>query len=218
MKIAINKAHFPVTVLGPGRRIGIWFQGCSIGCKGCVSQDTWPTDPGKQMSVAGLLSWCRQVSDGQAEGITISGGEPFDQPAALGALLKALHFWRSEQALDFDILCYSGYPYATLQKRHGRLLALLDALIPEPFIEARPPQHALRGSANQTLQILSERGRRRLQSYTDAPFEDGQKRIQTMLDGQRIWFVGIPARSDMADLEQACRQQGMSFDQVSWRQ
>ena len=47
MKIAINKAHFPVTVLGPGRRIGIWLQGCSIHCKGCVSQDTWAADPGR---------------------------------------------------------------------------------------------------------------------------------------------------------------------------
>ena len=49
MLIAINKAHYPVTVLGPGQRIGIWFQGCRIHCPGCVSQDTWAADPGKRM-------------------------------------------------------------------------------------------------------------------------------------------------------------------------
>ena len=40
MLIAINKAHYPVTVLGSGQRIGIWFRGCRLHCPGCVSQDT----------------------------------------------------------------------------------------------------------------------------------------------------------------------------------
>ncbi|HSV19446.1 MAG TPA: 4Fe-4S cluster-binding domain-containing protein, partial [Casimicrobiaceae bacterium] len=45
--IELNKAHWPVTVLGPGKRIGLWLQGCSIHCPGCVSQDTWSADPSK---------------------------------------------------------------------------------------------------------------------------------------------------------------------------
>jgi anaerobic ribonucleoside-triphosphate reductase activating protein len=64
MKIAINKAHFPVTVLGPGRRIGIWTQGCRIHCKGCVSQDTWAADPGRETTVARLITWCRKTTGG----------------------------------------------------------------------------------------------------------------------------------------------------------
>jgi hypothetical protein len=32
--------------------------------------------------------------------------------------------------LDFDILCYSGYSLAKLQRSHASLLALLDAIIP----------------------------------------------------------------------------------------
>ena len=55
MLIAINKAHYPVTVLGPGQRIGIWFQGCRIHCPGCVSQDTWAADPGKRMPLHELV-------------------------------------------------------------------------------------------------------------------------------------------------------------------
>ncbi|MCT5046402.1 radical SAM protein, partial [Pseudomonas aeruginosa] len=27
--------------MGTGRRLGIWFQGCSIRCPGCISADTW---------------------------------------------------------------------------------------------------------------------------------------------------------------------------------
>lgn len=41
MNLALSRMHFPVTTLGPGDRIGIWFQGCSIRCTGCISKDTW---------------------------------------------------------------------------------------------------------------------------------------------------------------------------------
>ncbi|MCH8621584.1 4Fe-4S single cluster domain-containing protein [Undibacterium sp. TS12] len=217
MKIAINKAHFPVTVLGPGRRIGIWLQGCSIGCKDCVSQDTWARDSSKEMTVARLLSWCREVSAGQFDGITISGGEPFDQPLALKALLDGLLHWRSTAGLDVDILCYSGYPLATLQKKHTVLLEKLDALIPEPFVASRPLTQAWRGSSNQPLVLLSDRGRARMQAYVDAPITEHDKRIQTMVDGQRVWYVGIPGRGDMQALEQRCAERGLQFEHASWR-
>jgi anaerobic ribonucleoside-triphosphate reductase activating protein len=228
MKIAINKAHFPVTVLGPGRRIGIWLQGCSIACKGCISQDTWAADPGRLMALPELLNWCRSVSGGQLDGITLSGGEPFDQPQALAALLNGLLAWRKQAQLDFDILCYSGYPYAKLQRLHPRLLEKLDALIPEPYVaqlanQTTDPQtgptdstQRWRGSANQPLILLSERARQR---YTPllAQEEGRAKRIQMMQDGQKIWYVGIPAKGDMAALEAACQAQGVVFSQVSWR-
>jgi len=55
--LELNKAHWPVTVLGPGRRIGLWVQGCTIHCKGCVSQDTWPRDPAKAIAVTDLVAW-----------------------------------------------------------------------------------------------------------------------------------------------------------------
>jgi anaerobic ribonucleoside-triphosphate reductase activating protein len=218
MKIAVNKAHFPVTVLGPGRRIGIWLQGCSIRCKGCVSQDTWARDPGREMTVARLLAWCMEVSGGVFDGVTISGGEPFEQPQALHALLDALHRWRANGAPDFDILCYSGFPLATLERRHARLLQKLDALIPEPFVDAKPLTHLWRGSANQPLVALSERGRARYAEFIDAPAEGEGKRIQAMSDGERVWYVGIPGRGDMAALEAACRERGVEFGRVSWRQ
>lgn len=216
--IAINKAHFPVTVLGPGRRIGLWLQGCAIHCPGCVSQDTWAADPGRRISVARLLSWCKQVAADGVDGITLSGGEPFDQPAALAALLDALHHWRQRAGLDFDILCYSGYPLATLQKRHARLLAKLDALIPEPYVDKLPLTHLWRGSQNQPLVTLSARGAERYAPYLEAAAEAFGKRIQVQVDGDRLWSIGIPARGDMAALEALAGERGVGFAQVSWRQ
>src|SRR5688572_8819093 len=72
--LQLNKAHWPVTVLGPGRRIGLWVQGCTIGCRGCVSQDTWPSDATKSVAIRDLIAWCRRVSAGAPDGVTISGG------------------------------------------------------------------------------------------------------------------------------------------------
>ena len=136
LKLQINKAHFPVTALGPGRRLGIWTQGCSIRCPGCVSRDTWDADPGRGIEVSALLDWCREAAADGCDGVTISGGEPFEQPAALGALLDGLHAWRA-QGVAFDILCYSGYPLRRLRRHHAGLLAKLDAVVAEPYVDAQ---------------------------------------------------------------------------------
>ena len=74
MKISVNKAHFPVTVLGPGRRIGLWLQGCSIRCPNCVSRDTWEVDNARDVEIDDLVLWCQDISDSRPDGITISGG------------------------------------------------------------------------------------------------------------------------------------------------
>ena len=218
MNISVNKAHFPVTVLGPGRRIGIWLQGCSIRCKGCVSQDTWEREPDRDLPVADLLAWCRQVTRGNFDGVTISGGEPFDQPEPLLVLLEELARWRAAGGPDFDILCYSGYPLATLQRRHAGLLERLDALIPEPYVDTLPLTHVWRGSANQRLVMLSDRGRERFHAFVDAPAEALGKRMQAAVSGNRVFYIGIPARGDMPALEKACAERGVQFGDVSWRQ
>ena len=218
MNISVNKAHFPVTVLGPGRRIGIWVQGCSIHCKGCVSKDTWDFDPLRSMPVSHLIEWCRKTTRGALDGVTISGGEPFDQPEALSTLLTGLDEWRAADGIDFDILCYSGYRLATLKSRHRGVLERLDAIIPEPYVESLPLTHLWRGSANQQLFLLSDRGREAYRDYLDAPADALGKRIQVAVTGNRVWYIGIPGRGDMSALERSCNESGVKFSNVSWRQ
>src|SRR3954471_7332041 len=88
--IALSRLHFPVTTLGLGRRVGIWFQGCSIRCPGCISVDTWDPALGqtKMTDIARQLEGWAEAADG----LTVSGGEPFDQPSALEALVR---LWRT---------------------------------------------------------------------------------------------------------------------------
>lgn len=215
--IQLNKAHWPVTVLGPGRRIGLWLQGCSIGCKGCVSQDTWAPDPSRAIAVPDLIRWCQQTTGRELDGITISGGEPFDQPDGLRALLGALRAWRREAGLDFDILSYSGYPLKTLQRKYPEILKLLDAVIPEPYIDGLPLGHVWRGSDNQTLVPLSTRGEMRYAAFVEQAVGPDEKRIQIAVEAGRIWMIGIPDRNDMAQVEALCQSRGLSLGQVSWR-
>ena len=80
-ELALSRIHFPVTMLGPGMRIGIWFQGCSIRCSGCISLDTWASERGIT-SVEAVFQTMQPFLP-HADGLTVSGGEPFDQPLAL---------------------------------------------------------------------------------------------------------------------------------------
>jgi anaerobic ribonucleoside-triphosphate reductase activating protein len=213
--LRLNKAHYPVTVLGYGRRVGIWFQGCDIRCKGCVSQDTWDREAGAVMRVADLLDWCRQKAAAGVDGVTFSGGEPFEQPQALAALIDGFERWRGQAGLSLDILCYSGYPLRTLAAKHAALLRKLDAVIPEPYAEQLPQGGPWRGSANQPLVPLSPLGRAR---YGDgAKAANDAKRVQVAVEEGRVWMIGIPARGDMAALERLCAGQGLRLEQVSWR-
>lgn len=213
--IAVNKAHYPVNVLGYGRRIGIWLQGCDIRCTGCVSQDTWEDDPGREIPVSMLIEWCRAISGDQLDGITITGGEPFYQPEALVTLLEQLHSWRCDSGLNFDILCYSGHTHQYLLQLHRSILQLLDVLIPEPFCVELPwgDKH-LCGSENQQIVTLSALGKER---YESENLSRVSAKMQVSSDGGRLWFIGIPARGDMERVEKTCRAKGLTFEGVSWR-
>jgi anaerobic ribonucleoside-triphosphate reductase activating protein len=216
MQVRLNKIHFPVTALGHGRRIGIWFQGCSIGCPHCVSRDTWVADNQKLVEVDDILASCRELADAELGGVTISGGEPFEQPDPLVELLDGLHAWRREMGQPIDFLCYSGLSLARLRHNFSSVLERLDALIPEPYVDRLPRGGQWRGSNNQLLVPLSDLGQERYAPFVN---DEGSSKsdFQVMVRGGRIWLIGIPARGDMEKLEEASRARGVIQGRVSWR-
>jgi anaerobic ribonucleoside-triphosphate reductase activating protein len=214
MTLRINKAHFPVTVLGYGRRIALWLQGCSIGCPGCCSRDTWDADETTHVPVRPLIEWCRTASGGVLDGVTISGGEPFEQPEGLLHLVRGLDAWRQTLGRSVDLLCYTGMPWLRVERSFPQILARLDAVIPEPFVRSLPGL-PLRGSSNQTIVPLTPLGEAR---YCGSHMLDpAAPRMQVQVDRDRIWFIGIPALGDMERLEQKCRERGMTMTGASWR-
>ena len=207
MQITINKLHVPVTTLGYGRRVVIWTQGCSIHCPGCVSRDTWDAEPRHRIALDELLAGCAGWL-AEADGVTISGGEPFDQPDALRELLKLL---RVRQA--GDLLVFSGYPHERLFAEHADILTLADVLISEPFVAQAGQTLALRGSDNQRVFLLTPLARERYPTDLDQRALDPQRRIDLMLEGDDIWMAGIPEPGAMAKLREKLRALG--YDTVT---
>jgi anaerobic ribonucleoside-triphosphate reductase activating protein len=214
VKIRLSRAHHPVTVLGPGRRIGLWTQGCGIACAGCVARDTWDPDPSTEVDLDDVLAWCAGIPDDDVDGITISGGEPFDQPSALDALLQRLDEWRRPLGRPIDFLCYSGRSLTALRARYRHILARLDAIIPGPFLADQAPGLRWRGSANQLLVPLSPLGHERYDAEIDQPAE--KARFQVEVDGDTVYQIGVPRPGDMAAFEAAMARRGVRFREASW--
>lgn len=196
--IALSRVHYPVQSLGPGRRVGIWFQGCSIRCKGCISLDTWARKPADQ-TVEQLLHFIEPWVV-EADGITVSGGEPFDQSEALQELLLGLRRYP-----DKDVLVYTGYALERLEL--SKCAGLIDAIVTEPFEVDQKQTLALRGSDNQRLSCLTELGRERLKSF-DRLASTSDYALDLMFDDDQVFMAGIPARGDLARLRVLLAQDG----------
>lgn len=194
MKVSLSRVHFPVTTLGPGRRLGIWLQGCSIRCPGCISSDTWAARK-PDLEVPELLERLRPWLQ-ECDGVTVSGGEPFEQPEALGELLRVLR-----QSKDTNILVYSGRPLEELRTHPLIKQGLIDCLISDPFDFRASQTRYMRGSDNQRMSLLTARGEE-VFGGLDRPTTDADRRLDVMFDeGGAVWLAGIPSRGDMAKLQ-----------------
>jgi anaerobic ribonucleoside-triphosphate reductase activating protein len=198
--VSISRIHYPVTTLGPGKRLGVWFQGCSIRCLGCISSDTWPERRG-QISAAALLEHLARWSQ-VAEGLTVTGGEPLEQPQALTELIN---HWRAVSSSD--ILLFTGFEFEIALSKLPSLPRLVDAVISGPFDRASGQTLALRGSDNQKLHIFTPAGEKFRQF--ERPLADTDKRLDVMFDDDgAVWFAGIPARDDFAKVRQVLKRAG----------
>ena len=212
----ISRVHHPVRTLGFGSRVGVWVQGCSIGCHGCVSADTWDPDGAREVPVETVLEYIRSLTPSTVDGVTISGGEPFEQPDELLDLLLGIKQLADERngGEELDILCYSGFSLARLSREFPTILNQLDALIPGPFVESLPTALIWRGSANQDLVVLSQLGEARYNQYVD--HIPTRPPMQVEVDEAGIWWIGIPRRDDMERLRQRMETMGVVIDDPSW--
>ena len=129
---------------GPGLRIVVWVQGCSIGCPGCFNPKTHDPE-GSRTPVATVLSRVLAAVRPETAGVTFSGGEPFEQASALARLAEGIRAaWP-----DGTLMAYSGYSLPDLQGADAppgsaALLAQLDYLVDGPFQVSAPGTSAWR--------------------------------------------------------------------------
>lgn len=176
----IARLLYPVEVLGPGKRIGIWVCGCPHHCNGCANPDLWEFRNDKKISISNLLQLIEQIAESnKIDGFTITGGEPFFQPTELTVLLYRLKRWSS------DILVFSGYYKEQIEK----FCTLKDVavLVDGPYIKERNHGLILRGSDNQRILILNDQYKERYQKY----LTNEKSKIQNFLDGNSVISVGI---------------------------
>ena len=139
---------------GPGLRYVVFTQGCPHHCKGCHNPQTHSFEGGFLLSTEAALAQLQE--NPLLSGITLSGGEPFEQAEALCALAEGA------KALGKNVMTYTGYVFEDLLARNDpwtdRLLDLTDTLVDGPYKEElRDLELQFRGSANQRLLDRAER-------------------------------------------------------------
>jgi anaerobic ribonucleoside-triphosphate reductase activating protein len=153
-------ARVPATrAEGPGLRYALWVQGCSIRCPGCCNPHLFAGEGGEALSVPALLAEMTAARRSHAvEGVTLLGGEPFEQALALA------HLARGARELGLSVMAFSGYTLEELRSRAAGgaavadLLAALDVLVDGSYQAERPERQRLWvGSANQRFHYLTDR-------------------------------------------------------------
>jgi len=138
---------------GPGSRFVVWMQGCTLGCAGCFNPTTHDATGGRETSIAELAEQLRAAQAAGATGLSLSGGEPLQQAEASAALLA------EARALGMSTLAFSGYTIEEIRELPAGpdVLARLDVLIDGRYVAGDRLATGLRGSANQRIQLLTER-------------------------------------------------------------
>ncbi len=147
--IWLYRLYHHSTVDGPGRRSVVQVSGCSIRCPGCFVPQTHERENGKFTSISSIVSEIAANRDAH-DGVTILGGEPFDQPGPLAELVARLRHQ------DIHIIIYSGYTLDVLIQRKlpsiDYILTHIDLLIDGPYLaKMNAGAGEYRGSRNQRL-------------------------------------------------------------------
>ena len=133
---------------GPGLRMVVFTQGCSILCDGCHNVGLQSFHGGTELNINTLLVKYRKNE--LLRGITITGGEPFDQ-------VNELHYLVLQLVKNkIHTILFTGYTYETLlsikNKKINEILMLADILIDGPFLKNKKNLNLkFMGSDNQRI-------------------------------------------------------------------
>ena len=135
---------------GPGFRFVLFTQGCPHHCEGCQNPQTHDPAGGTEVTTEEIIG--QILSNPLTDGVTFSGGEPFEQAADCAVIARQAR----EQGLN--VWTYTGYTFEQLaekmktDKGTEELLLLTDVLVDGRFVLAQKSFDVpWRGSRNQRL-------------------------------------------------------------------
>lgn len=148
MNIKINGLVNDSIVDGTGLRMTIFTQGCFHHCPHCHNPQTHDPEGGTMWQTEDIIAAFRE--NPLLDGITLSGGEPFEQSEACTELAKAAH------QSGLNVWTYTGYTWEVLLEKNDpsqmELLRNTDVLVDGPFLkEQLSLELKFKGSKNQRV-------------------------------------------------------------------
>ncbi len=178
---------------GPFLRYALWLQGCSLRCPGCCNPGMLPSEGGTVLGVEALRAEICAAPG--IEGVTLLGGEPFEQAGPLAELARGV------RRTGLGVMAFSGYTLDELRSRPGAgpLLAEIDLLVDGRYqATRRSDRRRFVGSDNQRVHFLTER-------YRD--LDDGAGGLgagagpgEVRIRGGRLFVSGAPDAGLLAAL------------------
>lgn len=136
---------------GQGIRNSLFVSGCTHKCKGCFNEKAQDFNYGKEFGFTELLILCADIRDEKVHGLSLLGGEPFQNKDLLNVVTGVKPVMREEQ----DIWAWTGYTFEELLGLGGwrlELLKLVDVLVDGKFVEEQKDLSLqFRGSRNQRI-------------------------------------------------------------------
>lgn len=179
------------TVLGPGMRCILWVHGCCFSCNGCIGEG-YKNGGYQETTAVEAAEWYLSQD---ASGLTISGGEPMLQAAALAEMIAQVRAVR-----DCGVIVYTGFTYEALLEKAAadrdirRFLSQIDLLIDGPYIQELDQNQPYRGSENQRLIPLTPRYCVELETYYGSA---AARRIEFRMSEKQTLMVGVPGREQV---------------------
>lgn len=168
-------------VNGPGERFVVWVQGCSLHCRGCWNPDTWRAEPRTLCHPSDLGEII--VATPGIEGVTLTGGEPFEQADQLALLASRV------RAAGLSVMIFTGFELDELDTKDRRaLLASADIVVAGRYRQdRRSVDLPWRGSTNQTVHFLTGR-------YGPAALPESSACEVHIAEDGSLTYTGFPAQ------------------------
>ncbi len=178
------------SVLGPFVRSALWVHGCCFSCEGCLAKEM-NAGPYREYTPLDLSAVLLSISG--AEGITISGGEPFLQAEELSTMLDMI-----KEKRDYGVIIYTGFLKEELEMNNDdgvqRLLQHTDILIDGHYMQELDDGKPYRGSSNQRIHLVTNRYKSVFNDYYSGT---DKRNIEINVEKDSVYLVGVPSKNGL---------------------